>query len=73
MPPDLALLISPNYPCLEHNYVVPKVFEPLKFYCIWMPKIMPVIVLNYAAMCLKDADEMANSVGPDQTAPLGAV
>ena len=24
-------------------------------------------------MCPKDADEMANSVDPDQTAPLGAV
>ena len=36
MSPDLALwltLISSNYPCLEHIYMVPKVFEPLKFYC----------------------------------------
>ena len=36
MPPDLALsltLISSNYPCLEHNFMAPKVFEPLKFYC----------------------------------------
>ena len=38
MPPDLTLwltLISSNYPCLKHIFVVPKVFEPLKFYCIW--------------------------------------
>ena len=37
MPPDLALsstLISSNYPCLELIFMVPKVFEPLKFDCI---------------------------------------
>ena len=37
MPPDLALsftLISSNYPSLEHIFMVPKVFEPLKFYRI---------------------------------------
>ena len=37
MQPDLALrltLISSNYSCLEHIFMVPKVFEPLKFYCI---------------------------------------
>ena len=36
MPPDLALLstlISSNYPCLELIFMVPKVFEPLKFDC----------------------------------------
>ena len=27
-------LISSSYPCLEHIFMVPKVFEPLKFYCI---------------------------------------
>ena len=35
MPPDLALwltLISSNYPCFEHIFMVPKVFEPLKLY-----------------------------------------
>ena len=38
LPPDLALgltLISSNYPCLELIFMVPKVFEPLKFYCNW--------------------------------------
>ena len=38
MPPDLALsstLIGSNYPCLELIFMVPKVFEPLKFDCIW--------------------------------------
>ena len=37
LPPDLALLttlIGSNYPCLELIFMVPKVFEPLKFYCI---------------------------------------
>ena len=37
MPPDLALLstlIGSNYPCLELIFMVPKVFEPLKFYSI---------------------------------------
>ena len=36
MPPDMVLgltFISLNYPCLEHIFMVPKVFEPLKFYC----------------------------------------
>ena len=36
MPPVMALcftLISSNYPCLEHLFMVPKVFEPLKFDC----------------------------------------
>ena len=37
MPSDLALsstLISSNYPCLELIFMVPKVFEHLKFDCI---------------------------------------
>ena len=36
MPPNLTLwltLIGSNYPCLEHISIIPKVFEPLKFYC----------------------------------------
>ena len=36
MPPNLELsstLIGSNYPCLELIFMVPKVFEPLKFYC----------------------------------------
>ena len=39
MPPDLALsstLIGLNYPCLELIFIVPKVFEPLKFDCIYV-------------------------------------
>ena len=37
MPPDLALLstlIGSNYPFLELIFMVPQVFEPLKFDCI---------------------------------------
>ena len=37
MPPDLTLwlaLNSSNYPCFEHMFMVSKVFERLKFYCI---------------------------------------
>ena len=36
MLPHMALcltLTSSNYPCLEHSFMVPKVFGPLKFYC----------------------------------------
>ena len=39
MRPDLALLptlIGSNYSCLELIFMVPKVFEPLKFDCIWL-------------------------------------
>ena len=38
MPTDLALLsslIGLNYPCLELIFMVPNVFEPLKFDCIY--------------------------------------
>ena len=31
------------------------------------------MLLNQRVMCPNDADGMANSVDPDQTAPLGAV
>ena len=37
MPPDLALLSTlsgSNYLCLELIFMVPKVFQPLKFDCI---------------------------------------
>ena len=39
MLPDLALQLtlitcSSNYLCLEHIFMVPKMFEPLKFDCI---------------------------------------
>ena len=39
MPPDLALLSNltgSNYPCLELILMAQKVFEPLKFYCMYI-------------------------------------
>ena len=48
MPPDLAqfsTLNVSNYPCLELILMVPKVFEPLKFYCASMQvKVIPWLV-----------------------------
>ena len=44
MPPDLALLstlIGLNYPYLELIFMVQKVFEPLKFYCIYSGLYLP--------------------------------
>ena len=41
MPPGLALrltLISSNCPCLEHNFMVPKVIDTLEFYGISIEK-----------------------------------
>ena len=32
--PGAIILISSNYPCLEHLLIVPKVFELLRFNCI---------------------------------------
>ena len=50
MPPDLALsstLIGSNYPCLELIFMVPKVFEPLKFDCSYLGrKRVGVMVAN---------------------------
>ena len=43
MPPDLALLstlIRSNYPGLELDFMVPKVFVPLKFDCIKLQGFM---------------------------------
>ena len=57
MPSDLALwltLFTSNYPCLEHIFMVPKVFELLKFDCSlylpgkwlfnWLLLVMPLVV-----------------------------
>ena len=48
MHPDLALLltlISLNYPYLELIFMVPKVFEPLKFYCSWRNTCLSLVIL----------------------------
>ena len=42
LPSDLVLLLtltSCNYPCLEHDFMVPKVFEPLKFNCMGLENL----------------------------------
>ena len=31
----MSTLISSNYPCLEHIFMVPNVFESFKFYCLF--------------------------------------
>ena len=55
MPLDLVLLstlIGSNYPCLELIFMVPQVFEPLKFDCIYDHKldITYTICHNYDAV-----------------------
>ena len=43
MPHDLALLptlIGSNYTCLELMFMVPKVFEPLKFDCMYQLSVL---------------------------------
>ena len=63
MPFDFALwltLISSNYLCLEHIFMVPKVFDPLKFSCI-----------SYRWYCEKRCYiEFENKEGLDQPAYL---
>ena len=59
MPPDLAListLISSNYPFLELIFMVPKVFEPLTFYCTLGKAI--ILQVNLLIEC------MSRSIGP---------
>ena len=50
MPPDLALLstlIGSNYPSLELIFMVPNVFEPLKFDCINTKREISIISQVY--------------------------
>ena len=49
MPPDLeqsVTLISSNYPCLEHIFMVPTAFEPLKFYCMFLRVLISLWTLH---------------------------
>ena len=48
MSPDLALLatlIGSNYPCLKLIFMVPKVFEPLKFDCTIEKDVISQVIL----------------------------
>ena len=42
----LSTLIGSNYPCLELIFMVPKVFEPLKFDCIQMRLLACSVRIN---------------------------
>ena len=63
MPPDLALLSTLNgstYPCLKLIFMVTKVFEPLKFDCIWNL----YAYLHYAPdMFTKTKNNLSKTVG----------
>ena len=56
MPPDLVLLyINSHYHYLKQTYMVPKVFEPLKFDCISRMRIVKFILRSkiYSILFLK--------------------
>ena len=68
IPSDLALrlkLISSNYTSLELFFMVPKVFEPLKFYC--MSKLHFLIcedTLRYPRQCTRYREFTVNQAIP---------
>ena len=41
--------------------------------CNYAKNLVFFFFFYHKVMCLNDADKMANSVDPDQTAPVGAV
>ena len=52
-PPDLALLptlIGSNYLCLELIFMVPKVFEPVKFDCIYSLYIVSLTLISQSTV-----------------------
>ena len=58
MPPDLALLstlIGSNNPCLKLIliFMVPKVFEPLKFGCIFISSAYRVNLYSHFSLYLE--------------------
>ena len=56
---------------MQDNRKVPKFSDARKLRCK-LPKIQTKRP-NLRVFCQKDANEIANSEDPDQTAPLGAV
>ena len=50
---------------------VPKFLDTRKL-CCNLPKVQTTKRLNLTVFCQKDANGIANSEDPDQTAPLGA-
>ena len=81
MPPYLALLltlIGSNYPCLELIFMVPKVFEPLKFYFICLKidqDAMVSVLLAYPNLSPLEPGRVAQSVGhlTRKTGVLGSI
>ena len=82
MPPDLALLsilIGSNYPCLELILMVPKVFEPLTFYCMSLSttvvslskQCMHRLESSNAEACSRTA--VRNVRPPDSAIPFSSV
>ena len=67
MTPDLALsstIIGSNFPCLELIYMVPKVFEPLKFDCIiFIRSKIGVLILRMILDYLTDSQQILSKVG----------
>ena len=64
-------LLQPNE-CLVMYRKVPKFLDARK-HCCNLPKIQTKRPNLYRVFHQKDADGIANSEDPDQTAPLGAV
>ena len=69
MPPDLALLSTldgSNYPCLELIFMVPKVFEPLKFdfylltICLYFREVSSKVAGNTRLWCKRSCVKIVN-------------
>ena len=42
-----SIIIDSNFPCLEPTFIVPKVFEPIKFDCIRLDDVVVAVVLLF--------------------------
>ena len=71
-----------SYPTIQANLSLCfHCIETVKFLNFGTPEILAIIYLKFKQIlgqtqrvfCRKDANEIANSEDPDQTAPLGAV
>ena len=56
----LPTLNGSNYPCLELIFIVPKVFQPLKFYCIYLVLLFLHIVF---LVFFLDTEPSGTSIG----------
>ena len=68
MPPDLSLLstlLGSNYPSLELIFMVPKVFEPLKFDCIcfFYALVMARPLSYFIEICFQHNIDFCNQTG----------